>query len=347
MFENPDFQVDEESEEFRLLNPLVSKISEKRKKKLRLLEQQELHEKVTCSLPCCVCWCFVNNAVFCVTWKSLSDTWGVICLTFGRRRRSYWTKGIFPDVSAATYSRRREWVTRKEQVGVWWGKGAAAYYFYFQEEEEEPEGKPSDAESSESSDDEKDWVEEVRKQRRLLLQEEKVKRRERLREDQQTVLQPQFYEIKAGEEFRSFKDAATKQKLMKWVTWHSVVPRPCQGPAFPAALGMMIFLSELMWGKRHRAWEERHWSLLPWLWTAFWLSNPGHSLPGPGPSGCWPLWSWPLRVLASILRTLVHHTSHLLSLFLFFSPLFPQPTNNLFYSLPHSSVVFCIVVIKR
>ncbi|XP_025783043.1 nucleolar protein 10 isoform X3 [Puma concolor] len=127
MFENPDFQVDEESEEFRLLNPLVSKISEKRKKKLRLLEQQELHEK---------------------------------------------------------------------------------------EEEEEPEGKPSDAESSESSDDEKDWVEEVRKQRRLLHQEEKVKRQEQLREDRQTVLKPQFYEIKAGEEFRSFKDSATKQKLM-------------------------------------------------------------------------------------------------------------------------------------
>ena len=46
MFENPDFQVDEESEEFRLLNPLVSKISEKRKKKLRLLEQQEHPDKV-------------------------------------------------------------------------------------------------------------------------------------------------------------------------------------------------------------------------------------------------------------------------------------------------------------
>uniref|UniRef100_A0A8C5KHV1 Nucleolar protein 10 n=1 Tax=Jaculus jaculus TaxID=51337 RepID=A0A8C5KHV1_JACJA len=127
MFENPDFQVDEESEEFRLLNPLVSKISEKRKKKLRLLEQQELHEK---------------------------------------------------------------------------------------EEEEEPEGKPSDAESSESSDDEKDWVEEVRKQRRLLQQEQKMKRQEQLKEDQHTVLKPQFYEIKAGEEFRSFRDSATKQKLM-------------------------------------------------------------------------------------------------------------------------------------
>ena len=80
------------------------------------------------------------------------------------------------------------------------GKELLLNYFYFQEEEEEPEGKPSDAESSESSDDEKDWVAEVRKQRR---------------EDQQTVLKPQFYEIKAGEEFRSFKDSATKQKLMK------------------------------------------------------------------------------------------------------------------------------------
>lgn len=84
-----------------------------------------------------------------------------------------------------------------------------------QEEEEEPEGKPSDAESSESSDDEKAWVEEVRKQRKLLRQEEKVKRQEREKEDQQTTLKPQFYEIKAGEEFRSFQDAAKKQKMMR------------------------------------------------------------------------------------------------------------------------------------
>ncbi|KAM9383457.1 nucleolar protein 10 isoform 3-T3 [Phaethornis superciliosus] len=128
MFENPDFQVDEQSEEFRLLNPLVSKISEKRKRKLKILEELEAQE---------------------------------------------------------------------------------------QEEEEEPEGKASDAESSESSDDDKGWVEEVRKQRKLLRQEEKVKRRERSKEDQQTLLKPQFYEIKEGEEFRSFKDSAKKQKLMK------------------------------------------------------------------------------------------------------------------------------------
>ncbi|KAM7174067.1 nucleolar protein 10 isoform 1-T1 [Macrochelys suwanniensis] len=83
-----------------------------------------------------------------------------------------------------------------------------------QEEEEEPEGKPSDAESSETSDDEKGWVEEVRKQRKLLRQEEKVKRQERFKEDQQTTLKPQFFEIKTGEEFRSFKDSAKKQKLI-------------------------------------------------------------------------------------------------------------------------------------
>lgn len=46
MFENPDFQVDEQSEEFRLLNPLVSKISEKRKRKLKILEELEAREQV-------------------------------------------------------------------------------------------------------------------------------------------------------------------------------------------------------------------------------------------------------------------------------------------------------------
>lgn len=102
----------------------------------------------------------------------------------------------------------------------WFGKKISWWflilcYFCLQEEEEEPEGKASDAESSESSDDEKGWVEEVRKQRKLLRQEEKLKRQERLKEDQQTLLKPQFFEIKEGEEFRSFKDSAKKQKLMK------------------------------------------------------------------------------------------------------------------------------------
>ncbi|KAK1171848.1 nucleolar protein 10-like [Acipenser oxyrinchus oxyrinchus] len=131
MFENPDYQVDEASEEFRLLNPIVSKVNEKRKKKLRKLEGELAHE---------------------------------------------------------------------------------------QKEEEEPEGKPSDAESSESSDDDKGWVEEVRKQRKLMYFEERAKRQERkekAREDRRTSLEPKFFEIKAGEEFRSFKDAARKQKLQK------------------------------------------------------------------------------------------------------------------------------------
>ncbi|XP_043935240.1 nucleolar protein 10 [Protopterus annectens] len=128
MFENPDFQVDEESEEFRLLNPIVSKVTEKRKKKLKLLNDQASLE---------------------------------------------------------------------------------------QEEEEELEGKPSDAESSETSDDEKEWVNEVKMQHKLLRKEEKVKRQERTKLDRQTALKPQFYEIKAGEEFKTFQDAGKKMKLQK------------------------------------------------------------------------------------------------------------------------------------
>lgn len=139
-------------------------------------------------------------------------------MTLGLGVLSYLIKGISPDACsrvAVRHSLMGQLLLQRKQGVCVWGKGVAAYYFYSQEEEEEPEGKPSDAESSESSDDEKAWVEEVRKQRRLLQQEEKVKRQERLKEDQQTVLKPQFYEIKAGEEFRSFKDSATKQKLMK------------------------------------------------------------------------------------------------------------------------------------
>ncbi|XP_013769690.1 nucleolar protein 10 [Pundamilia nyererei] len=152
MFENSDYQVDEQSEEFRLLNPIVSKVGQKRKKKLRLLAQQ-----------------------------------------------------------AAV----------SEQVP--------------EDNDEEPEGRASSEE--ESSDDDKSWVEEVREQRRLLRQEDRDRRRqERKDADRSTVLvereqnggeecsnvaeskktsQPQFYQIKAGEEFRSFNDMARKQKLQK------------------------------------------------------------------------------------------------------------------------------------
>uniref|UniRef100_A0A8C4NT76 Nucleolar protein 10 n=1 Tax=Dicentrarchus labrax TaxID=13489 RepID=A0A8C4NT76_DICLA len=117
MFENPEYQVDEQSEEFRLLNPIVSKVGQKRKKKLRLLAA---------------------------------------------------------------------------------------------EDEEEPEGRASSEEDS--SDDDKSWVEEVREQRRLLWQEGRDQERT---SNSKKTSQPQFYQIKAGEEFRSFNDMARKQRLQK------------------------------------------------------------------------------------------------------------------------------------
>uniref|UniRef100_UPI003AAA90D4 nucleolar protein 10 isoform X4 n=1 Tax=Centroberyx gerrardi TaxID=166262 RepID=UPI003AAA90D4 len=148
MFENPEYQVDEQSEEYRLLNPIVSKVGQKRKKKLRLLAQQ---------------------------------------------------------ATAA------------------------------EDKDEEPEGRASSEE--ESSDDDKSWVDEVREQRRLLRQEDRDRRRqERKRADRDTDLldrepssrenasdaaqgkkasEPRFFQIKAGEEFRSFGDVSRKQKLQK------------------------------------------------------------------------------------------------------------------------------------
>lgn len=77
-------------------------------------------------------------------------------------------------------------------------------------------------------------MEEVREQRRLLRQEDRDRRRrERKEADRSTVLlengqnqqmaekekssQPQFYQIRAGEEFRSFNDVSRKQKLQKYV----------------------------------------------------------------------------------------------------------------------------------
>uniref|UniRef100_A0A3B4H134 Nucleolar protein 10 n=1 Tax=Pundamilia nyererei TaxID=303518 RepID=A0A3B4H134_9CICH len=126
MFENSDYQVDEQSEEFRLLNPIVSKVGQKRKKKLRLLAQQA-------AVP--------------------------------------------------------------------------------EDNDEEPEGRASSEE--ESSDDDKSWVEEVREQRRLLRQEDRDRRRQERKDADRSTVLPQFYQIKAGEEFRSFNDMARKQKLQK------------------------------------------------------------------------------------------------------------------------------------
>ncbi|CAB1331046.1 unnamed protein product [Coregonus sp. 'balchen'] len=148
MFENPDYQVEEQSEEFRLLNPIVSKVGQKRRKKLQLLAKQATDAE-----------------------KAEAD-----------------------------------------------------------QEKEEPEGRGS---SDESSDDDKSWVDEVREQRRLIYEEGRDRRRqERKEQDRNTTLldkdstqnqaqgrkqgqQPRFFQIKAGEEFRSFGDVARKQKLQK------------------------------------------------------------------------------------------------------------------------------------
>lgn len=108
MFENPDFQVDEESEEFRLLNPLVSKISEKRKKKLRLLEQQELHGKVT------YCFSFRICVIFSFLYKleeSLNKA--VICLTFSLGIYLLLLKTFFPNARNVTDSDRLTLFKRK------------------------------------------------------------------------------------------------------------------------------------------------------------------------------------------------------------------------------------------
>ncbi|XP_057200719.1 nucleolar protein 10 isoform X2 [Triplophysa rosa] len=145
MFENPDFQVDSQSEEFRLLNPIVSKVGERRRQKLTKFVQREEED----------------------------------------------------------------------------------------EADEEVEGRGS-SEEDESSDDDKSWVEEVREQRRLLKMEgraRQIKERDDSRQqDRNTSLvtsdpvgnpqqepqnQPRFYQIKAGEEFRSFSDVTRKQKMLK------------------------------------------------------------------------------------------------------------------------------------
>ncbi|KAM6979798.1 nucleolar protein 10 [Aplochiton taeniatus] len=45
MFENPDYQVDEQSEEFRLLNPIVSKVVQKRRKQANVAQQKDIEEE--------------------------------------------------------------------------------------------------------------------------------------------------------------------------------------------------------------------------------------------------------------------------------------------------------------
>lgn len=183
MFENPEYQVDEQSEEFRLLNPIVSKVGKKRMKKLRLMAAAQ----------------------------QVSRT-GVITL-------------LLLMAAMGRVARVFTWLSEHLQVA---------------EDEEEPEGRASSEE--ESSDDDKSWVEEVREQRRLLRQEDRDRRRQERKEaDRGTVLlengqsrpaaeeekanQPQFYQIRAGEEFRSFNDVSRKQKLQKYDCGNALMMR--------------------------------------------------------------------------------------------------------------------------
>lgn len=181
MFENPDFQVDSQSEEFRLLNPIISKVGEKRRQRLAKFVQQE--EQVQ------------NREI------ARIRNWHEFVLKLSCFEM------IFPNSSLQQ-----------------------------DEEDEEVEGRGS-SEEDESSDDDKSWVEEVREQRRLLRMEARERRiqerKESRQQDRNTSLvtsdpsgnpqqdpqnQPRFYQIKAGEEFRSFSDVTRKQKMLKYVT---------------------------------------------------------------------------------------------------------------------------------
>lgn len=181
MFENPEYQVDEQSEEFRLLNPIVSKVGKKRIKKLRLMAAAQ-HVSLKAAITLLL-----------------------------------WQQGLH--YASIVWRDPLAWLSKHLQVA---------------EDEEEPEGRASSEE--ESSDDDKSWVDEVREQRRLLRQENRDRRRQQRKEaDRGTVLlentqsrpptgtaedkkanQPQFYQIRAGEEFRSFNDVSRKQKLQKY-----------------------------------------------------------------------------------------------------------------------------------
>lgn len=129
------------------------------------------------------------------------------------------------------------------------------------EDEEEPEGRASSEE--ESSDDDKSWVEEVREQRRLLWQEGRDRRRQERKEaDRNTVLleseqngqektsnmaeskktnRPQFYQIRAGEEFRSFNEMARKQRLQKYV-FGNVLTGSVRRILFRLLQGLQLFI---------------------------------------------------------------------------------------------------------
>lgn len=58
MFQNPDFQVDTESEEYKLLNPVVSKLDKQRMKKHKLPPGGQQFEEVEVTVFCNEVWLF-------------------------------------------------------------------------------------------------------------------------------------------------------------------------------------------------------------------------------------------------------------------------------------------------
>lgn len=77
MFENPEYQVDEKSEDFRLLNPIVSKIGKKRSKKLRLMaatQQVRLNFVITLLV---ITGATIGRIILC--WHRLEDSSNDVC----------------------------------------------------------------------------------------------------------------------------------------------------------------------------------------------------------------------------------------------------------------------------
>lgn len=112
MFENPDYQVDEQSEEFRLLNPIVSKVGQKRKKKLRLLAQQAAAAAQKVTLFFSFCHFSIRCSAF-RSWRTITvdiNKQYLISLRLSRRmRRKRSTRGAPAPRRRARTTTRAGW----------------------------------------------------------------------------------------------------------------------------------------------------------------------------------------------------------------------------------------------
>lgn len=83
-------------------------------------------------------------------------------------------------------------------------------------EDDEVEGKGSSEDDESSSDDDREWVKEVREERRKINNE---RRHRQMAEDATAALQPDFYEIKGGEDFKvSDLNSTEKRKATRYFT---------------------------------------------------------------------------------------------------------------------------------